>query len=220
MSAKLLAFAIVLLANVIGVTAAGPANIVPDYSYEENPQGLHEIKSFDYGFGGGVAEFYKMDNHSGRTCVHLLATGMDYSRVSTKALPNSRFSNITSFGFWFKHTQPVTSDLTPSIVIVVKIEGGPFSGYLLQVVQWNTWSSDNSGLRLQWAFFNRDSWHYYVIGSDYGVVSHVGMPNGVSLSQIQKAYDGTIVRVALAVGLASGTTTANVLVDDLTIIAK
>ncbi len=200
---------------------ADSANVVRDPSFESNPRaGLHDIRSWDYGFGGGIAEITTADSHSGRQCVLLEATGMDYSRAYHDAQGKKYFSDITGWSFYYKHAgvSPDYNDVTPYIVIVVNIEGGDYDGGELVVVQWNT---SNQGYNYNWTQVNDDEWHYLVYDANGDYVGRWGMPGpGLTLAQIQAQYDGTIDRVAVAIGLSSGITTAGVLVDDLEVIVN
>ena len=139
---------------------------------------------------------------------------MDYSRVYSDAKPKCYFGNITDYGFWYKHDgdQAVYNDLTPYIVIVLKIEGGDYDGGELVAIQWNTW---DQGYATEWTLFDNDSWHYIVYDKDDKYVGQGGMPIGVTLAEIQAQYNGVIDRVAIAIGLAGGDEPARVLVDDL-----
>lgn len=205
-------FSVVFL---IASTVHAGKNIVPNHSFEAySGSAVHDIASIDYGYGGGIAELYKGDSYSGGKCILLEATGMDYSRVYTDAKPNNKFSDIVDFGFWFKHDGDpnLYNDLTPYIVIVVDIEGGDYDGGELVAIQWNTW---DQGYETDWTWFNNDEWHYQVYDADGNFVDN-GWGN-FPLARIQSLYDGTIERVAVAIGLAGGDESARVLVDHLVV---
>lgn len=203
-----IAVAVVLVLPMAAPALAEQVNIVPDASFESSAKGLHRFASDDYGFGGGIAEHTTADSHSGRQCVLLEATGRDQSKVGGYAAGKRYFSDITDWGFWYKHYGTPNTDLTPNILLHVTIEGGAYDGGELVLFQQ---SSRGQGYNYNWTWFDNDKWWYGV--SFHGDLVDWGAD--LTLAQIQSVYDGTVNAWVVAIGFVSGSETARVLVDDL-----
>ena len=203
------------LAILTGANARATTNIIRDPSYETPPaHALHNIVSLDFGGGGAGATFWPLDSHRGHQCIRLTAVDDDLAMVYSQVLSRRRFSDVTTFGFWYKHIEGVATDLTPILFMNLTIDGGSYDGYELLVSQWPDWMQ---GYNYDWTFFNKDSWRYSIWDSQNNLVDSGGWPDGVQLAYIQMLFDGTLDGVAIGIGMASNVGLAGALVDDLII---
>jgi len=201
-----------------GLPSAGAiatTNIIRDPSYESPPRAmLHDIVSLDFGGGGAGATFWELEGYRGHQCIRLTAINDDLAMVYSQTLPRRSFSDVTDFGFWYKHIDGVATDLTPMIFMNLTVEGGLYDGYELLVIQWPDWMQ---GYNYDWTFFTKDSWRYSIWDNQNSLVGSGGWPDGLPLADIQTLFDGTLDGVAIGIGMASGVGLAGAFVDNLII---
>ena len=213
---KLLKLALVLPALLLCALAAHGKNLVKDPAYDKNGHNDFDTVDFTGDDLAGIADFVDGDRHSaGGQAVYLEAFSFDYSRVFSK-IDKKEFDLITSVSFWYiQDNDPLDhNDLSPYVVLRVKIKGGQYDKGTLIIVGLG---DPVPGRKTDWTFHEETMWHIQVYDKKGNLVSPPFGGTGVPLATIQAQYDGKLEDAGVAIGLFATDDTASATVDDFVV---
>ena len=176
---------------------AGMQSIVLDMSLESNPKAMkhgyfvHDLNPDSIAYA--TAEPWFGDGYTGKKCAHLHAKNGDGAELINFIKKKIELDDITEAGFYFKKL-PGSDSLSPFLELDFyrETESGP--DYFLTVIQ-----LPGGHLGGEWNYHDDDRW-YYIEAIGLGQYNIVGLPDGISLEEIQDEFDAYLGQVDVNVG--------------------